>query len=35
MIRQEVHRLGYGDLVGGYVLTGGTVSMPGMLASHS
>jgi cell division protein FtsA len=32
MIRAEVHRLGYGDLTGGYVLTGGTVCMPGMLA---
>ncbi|BFT73315.1 MULTISPECIES: cell division protein FtsA [Paenibacillus] len=32
MIRAEVHRLGYGDLAGGYVLTGGTVCMPGVLA---
>ncbi|WP_284638761.1 cell division protein FtsA [Paenibacillus silviterrae] len=32
LIRQEVARMGYGDLPGGYVLTGGTVSMPGMLA---
>ncbi|NEW05279.1 cell division protein FtsA [Paenibacillus sp. SYP-B3998] len=32
LIRAEVHRLGYGDLTGGYVLTGGTVCMPGMLA---
>ncbi|UKS30270.1 cell division protein FtsA [Paenibacillus sp. HWE-109] len=32
MIRAEVHRLGYGDLAGGYVLTGGTVCMPGILA---
>jgi cell division protein FtsA len=31
LIRAEVHRLGYGDLPGGYVLTGGTVTMPGML----
>jgi cell division protein FtsA len=31
LIRAEVHRLGYGDLPGGYVLTGGTVNMPGML----
>jgi cell division protein FtsA len=31
LIRAEVQRLGYGDLPGGYVLTGGTVSMPGML----
>ncbi|MBP1992790.1 cell division protein FtsA [Paenibacillus eucommiae] len=32
LIRAEVHRLGTGDVSGGYVLTGGTVSMPGMLA---
>ncbi|QGQ95782.1 cell division protein FtsA [Paenibacillus psychroresistens] len=32
LIRAEVYRLGYGDAPGGYVLTGGTVSMPGMLA---
>jgi cell division protein FtsA len=32
LIRHEVARLGYSDLPGGYVLTGGTVSMPGMLA---
>jgi cell division protein FtsA len=32
LIRTEVYRLGYGDAPGGYVLTGGTVSMPGMLA---
>lgn len=32
LIRAEVQRLGFGDLPGGYVLTGGTVSMPGMLA---
>ncbi|MFD2612813.1 cell division protein FtsA [Paenibacillus gansuensis] len=31
LIREEVNRLGYADLAGGYVLTGGTVSMPGML----
>jgi cell division protein FtsA len=31
LIRQEVNRLGYGQAAGGYVLTGGTVSMPGML----
>lgn len=28
---QEVKRLGFGDKVGGYVLTGGAVSMPGVL----
>lgn len=32
LIRLEVQRLGYSDLAGGYVLTGGTVSMPGILA---
>lgn len=32
MVRQEVKRLGYAELPGGYVLTGGTVSMPGVLA---
>ncbi|MFC0214162.1 cell division protein FtsA [Paenibacillus chartarius] len=32
LIRAEVQRLGYGDVPGGYVLTGGTVSMPGILA---
>ncbi|PWV95470.1 cell division protein FtsA [Paenibacillus cellulosilyticus] len=31
LVRQEVRRLGYGDKVNGYVLTGGTVSMPGTL----
>lgn len=31
MIRQEVKRLGYGDKVTGYVLTGGTVSMAGVV----
>jgi cell division protein FtsA len=31
LIRAEVHRLGYSDIAGGYVLTGGTVSMAGML----
>ncbi|WP_168120693.1 cell division protein FtsA [Paenibacillus sp. HB172176] len=32
LIRQEVRRLGYGDNVNGYVLTGGAVSLPGTLA---
>lgn len=32
IIRAEVIRLGYADAPGGYVLTGGTVSMPGTLA---
>lgn len=31
LIRAEVQRLGYGDIPGGYVLTGGAMSMPGML----
>jgi len=31
MIRQEVKRLGYLDKINGYVLTGGTVSMPSVL----
>ncbi|MBP1999228.1 cell division protein FtsA [Paenibacillus shirakamiensis] len=31
LIQQEVKRLGYTDLPGGYILTGGTVSMPGLL----
>ncbi|RUS48429.1 cell division protein FtsA [Cohnella sp. AR92] len=31
MIRQEVRRLGYLDKVNGYVLTGGSVTMPGVL----
>ncbi|WJH33089.1 cell division protein FtsA [Paenibacillus aurantius] len=31
LIRGEAYRLGYGDVPGGYVLTGGTVTMPGML----
>lgn len=31
LIRSEVHRLGYGNAAGGYVLTGGTLNMPGML----
>ena len=31
LIRQEVRRLGYADKVNGYVLTGGSVSMPGVL----
>jgi cell division protein FtsA len=32
LIRAEVHRLGYADVAGGYVLTGGTVNMPGILS---
>ncbi|MGG6309933.1 cell division protein FtsA [Paenibacillus macerans] len=31
LIRQEVKRLGYSEQPGGYILTGGTVSMPGLL----
>jgi len=31
LIGAEVNRMGYGQVAGGYVLTGGTVSMPGML----
>lgn len=31
LIRSEVYRLGYGDAPGGYVITGGASSMPGML----
>lgn len=31
MISTEVAKLGYKDIAGGYVLTGGSVSMPGML----
>lgn len=31
MIQSEVERLGYSDIPGGYVLTGGVVSMPGAL----
>ncbi|GFN30399.1 cell division protein FtsA [Paenibacillus xylaniclasticus] len=31
LVRQEIKRLGYADKVHGYVLTGGTVSMPGTL----
>ncbi|CAH0119551.1 MULTISPECIES: cell division protein FtsA [unclassified Paenibacillus] len=31
MVRGEAKRLGYAELPGGYVLTGGTVSMPGVL----
>ncbi|GGD70979.1 cell division protein FtsA [Paenibacillus nasutitermitis] len=31
LIRQEVIRLGFGDKINGYVLTGGTVIMPGTL----
>lgn len=32
LIRAEVHRLGYGSAAGGYVLTGGTVNLPGILS---
>lgn len=32
LIRTEVHRMGFGNAAGGYVLTGGTVNMPGVLA---
>ncbi|MGF7046160.1 cell division protein FtsA [Paenibacillus sp. DS2015] len=31
LLHQEVKRLGYNELPGGYILTGGTVSMPGVL----
>ncbi|MCM3003860.1 cell division protein FtsA [Priestia koreensis] len=31
MVSHELQRLGYSDLPGGYVLTGGMVSMPGIL----
>jgi cell division protein FtsA len=31
LLHQEVKRLGYKELPGGYILTGGTVSMPGVL----
>lgn len=31
LIRKEVKRLGYSELPGGYILSGGTVSMPGVL----
>ncbi|GIO85256.1 cell division protein FtsA [Paenibacillus faecis] len=31
LIGQEVKRLGYNEQPGGYILTGGTVSMPGLL----
>lgn len=31
LIHQEVKRLGYSEQPGGYILTGGTVSMPGLL----
>ncbi|MFC4778461.1 cell division protein FtsA [Paenibacillus sp. GCM10023252] len=31
LIRQEVRRLGYGDKINAYVLTGGAVSLPGTL----
>jgi cell division protein FtsA len=30
MVRQEVERMGYKELAGGYVLTGGVASMPGV-----
>ncbi|WP_040948445.1 cell division protein FtsA [Gorillibacterium massiliense] len=33
LIRTEVYHMGYGNAPGGYVLTGGTVSMPGLLAT--
>lgn len=33
LIQLEVQRLGFTDLPGGYVLSGGTVSLPGMLAA--
>lgn len=32
LIKMEVQRLGFTDLPGGYVLSGGTVSLPGVLA---
>ncbi|WP_438446319.1 cell division protein FtsA [Gorillibacterium sp. sgz5001074] len=32
LIRSEVHRMGFGNAAGGYVLTGGSVNMPGVLA---
>lgn len=35
LIRQEVIRLGFKETAGGYVLTGGTVSMPGVAAVAS
>jgi len=31
LIDEEIHRLGFAEIAGGYVLTGGTVSMPGMV----
>lgn len=31
LIRQETARLGYRELIGGYVLTGGTVQIPGLV----
>ncbi|WP_172194147.1 cell division protein FtsA [Saccharibacillus qingshengii] len=31
LIHQEIHRMGYRDISGGYVLSGGTVAMPGVL----
>lgn len=32
LIKLEIQRLGFSELPGGYVLTGGTVSMPGILS---
>ncbi|EFM12824.1 cell division protein FtsA [Paenibacillus curdlanolyticus YK9] len=32
LVRQEVRRLGFGEKVNGYVLTGGAVSLPGTLS---
>lgn len=32
LIRAEVQRMGYGSAAGGYVLTGGTVNLPGILS---
>jgi cell division protein FtsA len=31
LVENEIYRLGYEDLPGGYVLTGGTVKIPGLL----
>ncbi|MBO9604971.1 MAG: cell division protein FtsA [Paenibacillaceae bacterium] len=31
LVRAEVYRMGYGDAPGGYVLAGGSMSLPGML----
>ncbi|MEB3100625.1 cell division protein FtsA [Ferviditalea candida] len=33
LVRAEVARLGYKELPGGYILTGGSVSMPGILSA--